>query len=47
MIDAGQPFETAFVGGMNLTARAMGSPGHPAEGERHDVYVEISGSFGN
>jgi cardiolipin synthase len=28
---------------MNLTARAMGSPGHTAEGERHDVYVEIQG----
>jgi phosphatidylserine/phosphatidylglycerophosphate/cardiolipin synthase-like enzyme len=43
LIDAGQPSETAFVGGMNLTARAMGSPGHMTEGERHDVYVEISG----
>jgi cardiolipin synthase len=43
LIDAGQAGETAFVGGMNLTARAMGSPGHTAEGERHDVYVEISG----
>jgi phosphatidylserine/phosphatidylglycerophosphate/cardiolipin synthase-like enzyme len=43
LIDAGQASETAFVGGMNLTARAMGSPGHLAEGERHDVYVEITG----
>jgi cardiolipin synthase len=43
LIDAGQSRETAFVGGMNLTARAMGSPGHTCEGERHDVYVEISG----
>lgn len=43
LIDAGQPSETAFVGGINLTARAMGSPGHASEGERHDVYVEISG----
>jgi cardiolipin synthase len=43
LIDAGQPSETAFVGGTNLTARAIGSPGHTAEGERHDVYVEISG----
>jgi phosphatidylserine/phosphatidylglycerophosphate/cardiolipin synthase-like enzyme len=34
LIDAGQPSETAFVGGMNLTAKAIG---------RHDVYVEISG----
>jgi phosphatidylserine/phosphatidylglycerophosphate/cardiolipin synthase-like enzyme len=43
LIDAGQASETAFIGGMNLTARAMGSPGHVAEGERHDVYVEITG----
>ena len=43
LIDAGQPSETAFVGGTNLTAKALGSPGHPTEGERHDVYVEISG----
>ena len=43
LIDAGQSGETAFVGGMNLTARAMGSPGHRSEGERHDVYLEIRG----
>ena len=43
LIDAGQDGETAFVGGINLTAKAMGSPGHPTEGERHDVYVEIAG----
>lgn len=43
LIDAGRASETAFVGGMNLTARAMGSPGHVAEGERHDVYVEVTG----
>lgn len=43
LIDAGQASETAFVGGMNLTARTMGSPGHTTEGERHDVYVEITG----
>jgi cardiolipin synthase A/B len=43
LIDAGQPSETAFVGGINLTAKAMGSPGHRSEGDRHDVYVEISG----
>jgi len=43
LIDAGQASETAFVGGMNLTARAVGSPGHLAEGERHDVYVEVTG----
>jgi cardiolipin synthase A/B len=43
LIDAGQASETAFVGGMNLTARAAGSPGHMIEGERHDVYVEVTG----
>ena len=43
LIDAGQPSETAFVGGINLTGKALGSPGHRAEGERHDVYVEIAG----
>jgi cardiolipin synthase len=43
LIDAGHASETAFVGGMNLTAKAMGSPGHATENERHDVYVEIRG----
>ena len=43
LIDAGQAGETAFVGGMNLTAWALGSPGHTAEGERHDAYAEIAG----
>jgi cardiolipin synthase A/B len=43
LIDAGQTSETAFVGGINLTGKALGSPGHMAEGERHDVYVEITG----
>jgi cardiolipin synthase len=43
LIDTGQPSETAFVGGINLTFRAIGSPGHSNEGERHDVYVEVTG----
>jgi cardiolipin synthase A/B len=34
LIDAGQPGETAFVGGINLTAVAL---------QRHDVFVEIAG----
>lgn len=34
MIDAGHPSETAFVGGANLTAKAL---------LRHDVYAEITG----
>lgn len=42
LIDAGQPSEVAFVGGINLTAQAVGEPGH-VEGNRHDTYVEISG----
>lgn len=37
LIDAGQACETVFVGGMNVTTKAMGSPGHASEGERHDV----------
>ena len=43
LIDAGQPSETAFVGGINLTYRAVGNVGHAAEGERHDIYVEVTG----
>lgn len=43
LIDAGQPTETAFVGGMNLNPNALGSPGHPNAIERHDLYVEIAG----
>ena len=42
LIDAGQPTETAFVGGVNLTAAALGSPGHRAGG-RHDLYIEVRG----
>jgi len=42
VIDAGQPFETTFVGGINLTGAALGSPGH-RDGGRHDLYVEVSG----
>jgi cardiolipin synthase len=42
LVDAGQPSEVAFVGGINLTARAMGSPGHGGGGQ-HDAYVELSG----
>jgi phosphatidylserine/phosphatidylglycerophosphate/cardiolipin synthase-like enzyme len=42
LIDAGQPTETAFVGGMNLTGWALADPGHP-EGARHDLYLELAG----
>ncbi|MGE3917646.1 MAG: phosphatidylserine/phosphatidylglycerophosphate/cardiolipin synthase family protein, partial [Hyphomicrobiaceae bacterium] len=34
VIDAGQPSETSFVGGLNLTSVAM---------RLHDVYVEVTG----
>jgi cardiolipin synthase len=42
LIDAGHASETAFVGGINPTFRTF-SPGHAAGGERHDVYVEVTG----
>jgi phosphatidylserine/phosphatidylglycerophosphate/cardiolipin synthase-like enzyme len=42
LIDAGHSTETAFVGGINLTATALGSPGH-GDGGRHDLYIEITG----
>lgn len=42
LIDAGQPTETGFVGGINLTF-APESPGHSGEDGRHDLYVEVSG----
>jgi phosphatidylserine/phosphatidylglycerophosphate/cardiolipin synthase-like enzyme len=42
IIDAGQPSETAFIGGINPTF-ALVEPGHKGEGQRHDVYVEITG----
>jgi len=41
LIDAGQPSEVAFVGGINLTAQAIGAPGHP-EGYRHDTMSRSS-----
>jgi phosphatidylserine/phosphatidylglycerophosphate/cardiolipin synthase-like enzyme len=43
VIDAGQPSETAFIGGINLTAANLGSPGHFDAAKRHDVYVEVTG----
>jgi phosphatidylserine/phosphatidylglycerophosphate/cardiolipin synthase-like enzyme len=42
LIDASRPSEVAFIGGINLTAQAVGSPGH-GDGNRHDVYVEVRG----
>ena len=46
LIDAGQPSETAFVGGINITPLAMVSPGHAGGGGIHDAYVEIAGPSG-
>jgi cardiolipin synthase A/B len=43
VIDAGQPSETVFVGGININPRAMVSPGHLGGGGIHDAYVEVSG----
>jgi phosphatidylserine/phosphatidylglycerophosphate/cardiolipin synthase-like enzyme len=42
LLDAGHPAETVFVGGINLTAKALGSPGHGGGGQ-HDLYVEVTG----
>jgi cardiolipin synthase len=41
-VDAGKECEIAFLGGINLTPRSVGSPGHD-DGRHHDVYVEVSG----
>jgi len=45
LIDAGQPSEIAFVGGINLDKSSMVSPGHSSgDGPHtHDVYVEVRG----
>jgi len=44
-VDAGEPGEVAFVGGINLTHESVVPPGHPprAYGQAHDVYVELRG----
>jgi phosphatidylserine/phosphatidylglycerophosphate/cardiolipin synthase-like enzyme len=46
MIDAGEPEELAFVGGINLDHGSIVPPGHPVRVGResvHDVYAEIAG----
>ena len=45
LIDAAQDSEVAFVGGINLNAKAVVSPGHTGgdEGHIHDVYLELQG----
>lgn len=42
IIDAGHAGETSFIGGINLTAKALGVPGH-RDGGQHDLYVEVAG----
>lgn len=43
--DAGEPGEVAFVGGINLDAPSIASPGHGVRGtpQIHDVYLELRG----
>ena len=44
IVDAGQPTETGFVGGMNLNPGHLVSPGHENSPEgTHDVYLELTG----
>jgi phosphatidylserine/phosphatidylglycerophosphate/cardiolipin synthase-like enzyme len=45
LIDAGQPGEVAFVGGINLNNPSVVSPGHlePRDKHTHDIYLELSG----
>jgi cardiolipin synthase len=45
LIDAGEPGEIAFVGGINLGAHSVTAQGHadPLAGHVHDVYCELRG----
>jgi phosphatidylserine/phosphatidylglycerophosphate/cardiolipin synthase-like enzyme len=44
VVDAGQPTETAFVGGINLNPHQLAGPGHEdAPGGAHDAYLEVTG----
>ncbi len=45
IVDAGEPGEVAFVGGINLTGSSMSEPGYAArpQGNVHDVYLELRG----
>ncbi len=45
IVDAGEPAETAFVGGINLDALSIAAPGHAPRGtpQIHDVYLELRG----
>jgi cardiolipin synthase len=46
VLDAGEPGELAFVGGINLDRGSIVGPGHPPRTDGpsvHDLYVEIAG----
>ena len=45
IVDAGEPGEVAFVGGINLNRGSIVPAGHPPtdHGNTHDVYVELRG----
>jgi phosphatidylserine/phosphatidylglycerophosphate/cardiolipin synthase-like enzyme len=44
IVDAGQPTEVAFVGGINLNPQSLVNPGHcGSPAGMHDAYVEIVG----
>ena len=45
IVDAGEPAEIAFVGGINLDAHSFAPPGHAPRGtpQIHDVYLELRG----
>lgn len=45
IVDAGQPGEVAFIGGINLNTEAMAERGHGGSRrpQAHDLYVEVQG----
>jgi cardiolipin synthase A/B len=43
LVDAGEPGEVAFVGGINLNPHSMVAPGHRGRGHNHDAYLELAG----
>lgn len=43
LIDAGEPTELAFIGGINLNPRSVVAPGHLGALQNHDAYVELAG----
>jgi phosphatidylserine/phosphatidylglycerophosphate/cardiolipin synthase-like enzyme len=46
IVDAGEPGEVAFVGGINVDRMSLVSPGHretPPREHYHDVYLEVRG----